>query len=201
MSCTLGSSGGTCAQLTLDPATNRITKVGNANTSYDAAGDLTSDGTNTYGWDAEGRLISVTSGTATLAMTFNALGQRVYRAPTGLTGPGSLPASYLVDPFGHLVGADWGGWNAAVPLGGKIVAEYGGDANHSIYFLHANALNSNTQTTDAAGNGGQAAILYYPWGEVWQNPLGLYPWTLFGEYASLIIYDPEVDGYQTPFRY
>ena len=41
--------------------------------SYDANGNLTSDGTYTYGWDAEGNLITVSGVTG----TFDALGRRL----------------------------------------------------------------------------------------------------------------------------
>ena len=51
--------------------------------TYDAAGNMTGDGTgtgtHTYAWDAEGRLKSVDGG-ATATFTYNALGQRAVKA-------------------------------------------------------------------------------------------------------------------------
>ena len=45
----------------------------NTNYTYDQAGDVTADGTNTYQWDAEGRLTAVVnSGTTISANTYNA---------------------------------------------------------------------------------------------------------------------------------
>jgi|GEM_PF-6423335 len=67
-------------------------------------------------------------------------------------------------------------------------------------FTHVNPLGSETQNTDYAGNGGQA-ILYYPWGQVWQNPSGGYPNSFYQIFASLQLYDTSTDGYVPPFRY
>ncbi|MGD0227260.1 MAG: hypothetical protein ABSF71_33460, partial [Terriglobia bacterium] len=56
MTCVLnGSTNGLCPQYTFSAATNRINTPGFA---YDAAGDLTSDGTHSYTWDGEGRLLT-----------------------------------------------------------------------------------------------------------------------------------------------
>jgi YD repeat-containing protein len=76
MTCqTNGQTQGLCTNLTFDVTTNHITTSGY---TYDAAGNLTADGTgtgsHTYQWDAEGRLLSVDSG-ATENETYNALGQ------------------------------------------------------------------------------------------------------------------------------
>src|SRR5579863_2682600 len=67
----------------------------------------------------------------------------------------------------HLGGA-WsgGGQNSAIRLGSRMLAQY---KSNGADFSHVNVLGSETQNTDYAGNGGQA-ILYYPWGQVWQNP-------------------------------
>ncbi len=76
---------------------------------------------------------------------------------------GSL--SYLYDPSGQFFGGNWSsgaGWNAAIRFGARLMTMYGGDGGHTAYFLHANALGSNSQTTDYAGNGGQAIISRRP---------------------------------------
>jgi RHS repeat-associated protein len=49
--------------------------------SYDAAGNLTFDGINSYQYDAEGRLININSGAMTY--TYDAMGQRVYKDGSG----------------------------------------------------------------------------------------------------------------------
>ena len=48
-----GSTNGLCPQFTFNAANNRITNTGY---SYYATGNLHTDGTYTYTWDAEGRL-------------------------------------------------------------------------------------------------------------------------------------------------
>jgi len=118
-------------------------------------------------------------------------GWRVYNSS------GSL--SYLLDPSGQLLGGAWsgGGQNSAIRLGSRMLAQY---QSNGADFTHVNPLGSETQNTDYAGNGGQA-ILYYPWGQVWQNPSGGYPNSFYQIFASLQLYDTSTDGYVPPFRY
>lgn len=66
-----------------------------------------------------------------------------------------------------------------------------------MYFDHPNALGSEQQWTDGAGNGGQE-VLFYPWGQLWGTTTG---GNTFQIYASIFLFDPETDGYQTPSRY
>ncbi len=69
--------------------------------SYDAAGHMTADGAgNTYAWDAEGRLTSVSN--LGITNTYNAFGQRVYRTK------GSSSVSYWQDVSGQFIGGYWG---------------------------------------------------------------------------------------------
>ena len=103
--------------------------------SYDAVGDVTSDGTNTYQWDGEGRL-SQLGGT----MTYNALGQRVYWT--------AGPVSYLRDVGGQTMGGNWGsGSNAFIFYGPRQLADIEGDG---VYLDHPNALGSTGQATNWA---------------------------------------------------
>ena len=70
--------------------------------------------------------------------------------------------SFLYDPSGQMIGRNWAngaGWNAGIQFGSRLMAMYGGDGGHTAYFTHANALGSETQTTDYAGNGGQAILV------------------------------------------
>lgn len=66
--------------------------------TYDAAGELTDDGTHTYTWDAAHRLVSVTdtaSGDVT-SYTYDGLGRRVaIRTPAAGTASGSTTTYYL----------------------------------------------------------------------------------------------------------
>src|SRR5207245_8126254 len=88
MTCTHGSPGSmNCPALTFNTS-NRITNVGY---NYDAAGNLMADGTHTYQWDAEGRMVSVDGvagqacqSTWTACYVYNAQGQRVRKTVRGV---------------------------------------------------------------------------------------------------------------------
>src|SRR3989442_12112717 len=79
MTCTGGT--GLCTAMTYDPANNnRLSMIGSSPVTYDAAGNLTSDGTgvgsHTAQWDAENRMASVDSG-STATHTYKPLGHGV----------------------------------------------------------------------------------------------------------------------------
>jgi RHS repeat-associated protein len=155
--------------------------------SYDAAGNVTADGVHTYQWDAEGRASSIDGA----AQTYNALGERVYSVYPG------APISLVFDPAGQLMGAIWGwGWNYFLYFQGRMLVDYEADGAH---FGHASALGSVSQYTDWTGTTAQP-ILFYPWGQVWQNPTGQLGNALHQEFASLPGYDPSLDQYVTQFR-
>ncbi|HET7212443.1 MAG TPA: RHS repeat-associated core domain-containing protein [Terriglobia bacterium] len=182
MSCTVGSSG-YCPQVTFDNTTNRITKIGSATVSHDAAGDMTGDGVDTYQYDGEGRLISMDGG-STATFQYNALGWRVY-------WPNNSNLSYWYGPDGNSLGGSWGSnWNAFLWFDGRELADYEGDGAH---FPHANTLDSTTQTTNWSG-GGTQEIMFYPWGQIWQQTSGYFAHEVF---AGLQDADPSLGVYQT----
>ena len=86
------SGTGDTSSLAFD-ANNHITGSG---VTYDAAGDVTNDGTNTYVYDAEGRIASVNSGAATYV--YDAEGQRV-----GVVDSARGQISYYYDLNGRVV--------------------------------------------------------------------------------------------------
>ncbi|MGD0221785.1 MAG: hypothetical protein ABSF71_05575 [Terriglobia bacterium] len=146
MSClTNGQTQGLCPNYTFSAATNRINTSGFA---YDAAGDLTSDGTHSYTWDAEGRLATMDGG-STETITYNALGQRVNSRGGSTTynaaGERTSSAGYNFVP--------WGGVNWAV-------------YTSSTYFVHHNLLQSATIATNQTGAVSQD-LAFYPWGQNW----------------------------------
>jgi RHS repeat-associated protein len=158
VSCSVGGSG-ICPQVTFDPATNRVLKVGSASASYDAAGDMTGDGTSTYQWDAEQRLSSVNSG-STAAFVYNALGERVE------TQAGATYHEFVYDPAGSPVARHDRGssffWQYLM-LGEQAFGKY---QDGVTYFMHWNALGSTSMVTDQTGAVVQD-ILYYPFGAKW----------------------------------
>jgi RHS repeat-associated protein len=66
-------------------ALNQYTAVGAVTPAYDGNGNLTSDGTNTLGYDAENRLVSASKTGMTATYTFDGRGRRKTRTVNGTT--------------------------------------------------------------------------------------------------------------------
>jgi len=64
---------------------NQYSAVGSVTPTYDANGDLTSDGTFTYGYDAENRLISASGTGLSAAYAYDAQGRRKSKTVNGTT--------------------------------------------------------------------------------------------------------------------
>ena len=110
---------------------------------------MTSDGTHSYTWDAEGRLLTMDGGT-TANITYNALGQMVAQpdgrhAITTRRGSASPEADITSYP---------GGMSPLVKYGTATL------------FVHGNVLQSSTDVTDQTGAERQDQI-FYPWGQSW----------------------------------
>jgi YD repeat-containing protein len=73
---------------------NEYTSVGSVAYTYDADGNLTSDGTNTYSYNSLNQLISVAWTSSTTTYAYNALGQEVDSTANGQT------TQNLIDPSG-----------------------------------------------------------------------------------------------------
>jgi YD repeat-containing protein len=91
----------------IDPASNKLTSTTGPtpakSNQYDAAGNLTKDGTNQYGYSDRGRMASSTTGSGNFTYLYNALGQRVVKnGPTSVLPTGT--ARYVYDEAGHLLG-------------------------------------------------------------------------------------------------
>jgi RHS repeat-associated protein len=158
MTCvTDGQTEGYCPNLTFGATTNRLTTSGY---TYDAAGNLTADGSHSYQWDGEGRMKSVDSG-STMTVTYNAFGQQVKE----LSG-----WENAFDAFGQWIGRYNSGatnWDVkgVFKLGGRMVAMQGSTWTR---FIHPNALGSTTVNTDHSGAAG-GTVFFYPWGQVWSS--------------------------------
>jgi hypothetical protein len=86
MGCESGSTG-LCTQVGFSTTNNRLSSIGSYTPIYDAAGNLTYDGTSNYQYDAENRLSSVNGqsnsacgASATLCNTYDAFGRVVARS-------------------------------------------------------------------------------------------------------------------------
>ncbi|MHA6924806.1 RHS repeat-associated core domain-containing protein [Ralstonia pseudosolanacearum] len=142
---TIGGNGYT---QTIDPASNRQTaSTGPSATrnSYDAVGNLTSDGTTTYSYSDRGRLASVTKNGTITSYLYNGLGQRVVKSgsnvPTGAT-------RYVYDEAGHLIGEYDQSGNAlqeTVYLGDMPIATI---KNGTAYYVYADQIDTPRVITD-----------------------------------------------------
>ena len=65
-------------------AANRLSSWNGATLAYDDNGSLTSDGTQTYTWDARNRLAGI-SGVVSAAFSYDALGRRLAKTVSGVT--------------------------------------------------------------------------------------------------------------------
>ena len=166
MTCvTNGQTNGPCPNYTFNASTNQITNTG---FTYDAAGNLTADGTgtgsHTHQWDAENRLKSIDSG-STATYTYNALGQRVEKLL------GSTYTEYAYRTSGDELGENnRTSWTVRViPFGGRHLAHYNDPSGtEATYFMHSTKLGSTSQATDYTGTVAQDQ-LHYPWGQQWAS--------------------------------
>ena len=163
--------------------------------TYDAARNLTGDGTNTYQWDAEGHLSkAINGGSVTISNnTYNALGQRA----RDVTNTSTKDEVYGAD--GVLTYITYGGGTsdrAIIPLGGRTITEY---FPSEAFFTHPDGLGSLTTATDYTGNNTNER-LFYPFGEFWTGAAlpGLGMCQVF---AQLPDYDSETDQYNTLNRH
>ncbi len=132
--------------LTISTTTNRV-----SGWTYDVAGNVTNDGTHTYAYDAENRLISVDAGvTATYAYGPN--GERVWKVAGGVT-------TYYYWGIGEKVSGSWTKFFVS-GLGGKLV-EY---SSSTTKFFVTNHLGSVAARMDVSGTLSET-YRYLPFGE------------------------------------
>lgn len=124
-------------------ADNQLTEFGSSQLSYDANGNLTNDGTNTYTWSARNQLVGI-SGAVSANFRYDALGRRVSKTVSGTT-------QYLYDgmsPIEELSGTTV----VATTLGGLGTDEYfqRTDSSGPVDFL-SDALGNTLALTDKTG--------------------------------------------------
>jgi RHS repeat-associated protein len=153
-------NGATLKKFSFDAA-ERISNVGYA---YDDNGNLTSDGTNTYAYDALNRLSSVTgpSGATVARYTYDALNRR-----TSATNASGTTTYFHYDGAGANVIAETDGAGHTLATyawaGGSPISMTRGGRT---FYYHVNAHGDVLALTDSDGNV-VASYSYDPWG----NPL------------------------------
>jgi RHS repeat-associated protein len=133
----------TGAQISFDPATNRIAS-GNGVT-YDAAGNITNDGMHSFTYDAEGRIVSADAGS--IASTYDAFGRRVRKVVSGSA------KDYVYDTAGRaVVEVVAGVWQRAeIYVGGRHLGTYSGGGAGVTSFSHTDWLGTERVRTNASG--------------------------------------------------
>ncbi len=173
---------------------NHLTAIGSASAGYDAAGDLTYDGTSTYQYDAEGHLVGVTSGSFTWSGIYNALGWRVERTSSS-AGRGEYVYGAAGTDLGNFNGGNGAWYEQYVPFDGRVLWYYNPSGNKSQYF-HVNALGSLGLSTNQTGAPVEE-MLYYPFGQGWQDSSGFW-WDL--KFAKMQTEDVDLHMEMTPHR-
>jgi RHS repeat-associated protein len=133
-------------------ANNRISGY-----SYDAAGNMTSDASHTYTYDAENRLTQVDGG-STATYVYNGSGQRIAKT----TSSGTV--QYLYDEAGNVVtdiNPSPTAWSYYIYFNGSLLAEY---ENSTTYFVHKDHLGSTRVMTKVDGSV-YDSMDYLPFGE------------------------------------
>jgi len=119
--------------------------------SYDQAGNTTSKGTLTFGYNGAGRMISASQGTSTTSFAINALGQRVSKTSSSGT------TLFAYDEQGHLLG-EYTGTGSLIEetlwLGDTPVATLRPHSSSSvdIYYVHTDHLNAPRRITRSTDN-------------------------------------------------
>jgi len=156
------SKGGSLAAVTLPSAVsssttaynvdNEQTKFGSASSmTYDADGELKSDGTNTYTWDARRHLTAI-SGGATASFVYDAFGRRMSKTVSGTV------TQFMYDRFNPVQELNSsGGVTANLLTGLKIDEFFTRTASSTTSTMLADALGS---TIGLVGSSGSIATSY-----------------------------------------
>jgi RHS repeat-associated protein len=136
---------------------NAVVQWGSTTITYDADGNLTSDGVRTYIWDARNRLSSISGPGLTASFQYDALGRRIRKTVNSIT------TDFLYDGINPVQELSGGVANANV-LGGLSPDQFFAriDASGAFTFL-SDALGSTLGLVDSEGNL-QAQYTYEPFG-------------------------------------
>jgi YD repeat-containing protein len=195
-----------------------LTKVNETNYSWDANGNLLSDGTNTYTYDSANRLTHLVNTKDDISYAYNGLGDRISKTSAGKTenGTWSQITNYKLDLYSGLTQVLADGTNTYLYGNGRITQD---DGNRIDYFL-GDALGNVRQLVSGTAPDAKVILTreYSPYGEI-VSQLGtgkteygftgelqdgdfvhLWARALFFHFAHLLHTNPE-SRRSTPFSY
>jgi RHS repeat-associated protein len=139
---------------------NKIANVDGVSYSYDASGNLTSDGTGrSYQYDAEGRMASAVISGVTTNYTYDASNRRVKKATSTTNTHYVWEGSQVIAEYNGSTGALLSEY---IYAGSRLVAQVSGS---STSYYHPDRLSSRL-ITDGSGNWA-ATQSHLPFGEEW----------------------------------
>ncbi|MEJ1097688.1 MULTISPECIES: RHS repeat-associated core domain-containing protein [unclassified Pseudoxanthomonas] len=179
---------GTTTNYTVSEANNRLLNVDTTVVGYDPNGNVTSDGVNTFVYDAFNRMSSATRSGGTASYAVNGLGQRVYKEV------GTTQTWFSYAPDGSLIGEykSAQGWTAYVWANDEIIGMVRGG---QLYSVHNDHIGRPEQITDSAKAVVWKADNYGFSRVVTQDAVGAYNIGFPGQY-----YDAETDTWNNGFR-
>ena len=141
---------GSTLSTTVPTTSNKISAVGSDSYSYDAAGNITDDGTRVYVWDDAGRLKEVEISSTTVgAYTYNASNQRAIKVASSVT------THYIYGAGGLL----YGEYDSAgdmireyIYLNGEPLTQINDGSPETPTYLHTDNLGTPRYGTSAAGS-------------------------------------------------
>jgi len=136
-------------------ANNQLTQWGTANLFYDLNGNMTSDGTHSYAWDARNHLSQIDLGN-TASFTYHPFGRRATKNILGTS------TSFLYDR-GNTVQEIIGGTNTANSLTGGIDEVFQRTDTVGARSFLTDALGSTMALTDSTGTT-QTSYTFEPFG-------------------------------------
>jgi RHS repeat-associated protein len=157
--------GGTFARVALPQAVttttyndaNQLTQRSSTNLTYDANGNLTSDGVNTYTWNARNELVSVSGTGLSASFTYDAFGRRSAKTINGAT------TQFVYDGLNAVQEKVGGSPSANTLTAGVDQSLTRTDSNGPLNFL-TDGLGSTLSLTDANGTE-TTQYTYEPFGQ------------------------------------
>jgi RHS repeat-associated protein len=175
---------------------NQLTSVGSASPTYDARGNLTGDGTRTYGFSSENLLTTSVSGATTTSYAYDPMmrladinsSQTAYSTKLGYDGADIIAeynsAGQLTRRYVHGPGAD-------EPL---VLYYINPGIDSFTYWLHADERSSILQRSDASGAANYSVNEFDEYGRAGSSNWGRFQYT-----GQWWLADPNIYSYKARF--